>query len=85
MYDESSNISSTPCVNVTLLDDDIPENHLYVTIGLYVASIDSSDVLIVPGKNLTTILILDDDHGMCTEMSFGMLCVLDIRHKQTND
>ena len=57
-------MSSTPCVNVTILDDNIPENVLYLTLGLSVASNDSSSVIIVPGKNETTIAILDSDHGM---------------------
>eukprot|EP00731_Ephydatia_muelleri_P007285 Em0003g1533a len=63
VYDESNNISSTPCVNVTILDDHFPENDLYVTLGLSVASNDSSDVFVGPGKNQTTIKILDDDHA----------------------
>ena len=57
-------MSSTPCVNVTILDDNIPKNELYLTLGLSVASNDSSSVKIVPGKNETTIAILDSDHGM---------------------
>ena len=57
-------MSSTPCVNVTILDDNIPNNELYLTIGLFVASNDSNSVIIVPGKNQTTIAILDSDHGM---------------------
>ncbi|KAL5503337.1 hypothetical protein EMCRGX_G010266 [Ephydatia muelleri] len=64
MYDESNNISSTPCVNVTILDDHFPENDLYVTLGLSVASNDSNDVFVGPGKNQTTVKILDDDHGI---------------------
>ena len=50
-------------MNVTILDDYFPENDLYVTLGLS-ASNDSSDVFVGPGKNQTTIKILDDDHGM---------------------
>ena len=64
MYDESNNISSTPCANVTIQDDFVPENDLNVTIGLSVALNDSKDVFLTPGKNQSTILILDDDHGM---------------------
>ena len=58
-YDELHNTSSIPCVNVTILDDDIPENDLYINIGL---SVDSA--VIFPGKNHTIIKILDNDHGM---------------------
>ena len=54
-------------MNVTILDDYFPENDLYVTIELSVASNDSSDVFVGPGNNQTTIKILDDDHGMCTK------------------
>ena len=57
-------MSSTSCVNVTILDDNIPKNELYLTIGLSVASNDSSSVIILPEKNQTTIAILDSDHGM---------------------
>ena len=64
MYDDSHNISSTPCVNVTILDDYFPENDLYITLGLSVASNNSRDVFVGPGKNQTTIKILDDDHSM---------------------
>ena len=65
-YDELNNLSSTPCVNVTILDDNIPENVLYLTLGLSVASNDSSSVIMLPGKNQTTIAIVDSDHGMFT-------------------
>ena len=51
-------------MNVTILDDFFPENDLYVTFGLLVASNDSTDVFVGPGKNQTTVKILDDDHGM---------------------
>ena len=61
VYDELHNISSTPCVNVTILDDIIPESERYITIDLMTPP---NDVRIVPGKNQTIIAILDDDHGM---------------------
>ena len=51
-------------MNVTILDNYFPENDIYVTIELSVASNDSSDVFVGPGKNQTTIKILDGDHGM---------------------
>ena len=57
-------------MNVTILDDNIPENELYIIIGLSVASNDSSDVIIVPGRNQTTVGILDDDQGI-----FIYLCI----------
>ena len=60
-------MSSTPCVNVTILDDNIPKNILYITIGLSVDSNDFNAVFIVPERNETTIAILDDDHGMCNK------------------
>ena len=63
-YDELNNLSSTPCVNVTILDDHIPENVLYLTLGLSVVSNDSNSVILIPGKNETTIAILDSNHGM---------------------
>ena len=64
-------MSSTPCVNVTILDDNIPENELYITIGLSVDSMDVNAVFIEPGRNVTTIAILDDDHGMCKVHCFS--------------
>ena len=63
-YNELNNISNTPCTNVTIIDNNIPENELYITIGLSVASEDRNMVDIVQGMNQTTIAILDDDHGM---------------------
>ena len=70
-YDERSNTSSMPCFNVTILDDNNPENELYITIGLAVALNDQSDVFIVPGRNQTTVDILDDDHGMFSDWSYA--------------
>eukprot|EP00731_Ephydatia_muelleri_P007287 Em0003g1535a len=75
MYDESNNISSTPCVNVTILDDHFPENDLYVTLGLSVASNDSNDVFVGPGKNQTTVKILDDDHDIEVQMQYPSITV----------
>ena len=75
-FDEFTNTSSTPCVNVTILDDNIPENELYITIGLSVASIDNRGVIIIPGRNQTTIAILDDDHGMF--IYFLVVCKLSV-------
>ena len=49
---------------MTILDDNIPENELYLTLGLSVVSNDSNSVILIPGKNETTIAILDSDHGM---------------------
>ena len=54
-------MNSTHCINVVILDNNLPENTRYITIGLI---IDSSDIAIVPGRNQTIIAILDDDHGM---------------------
>ena len=68
-YDEMHNKSSTPCVNVTILDDEIPENEQFITIGLSVTLHDSSDVFIATGKNQTVISILDDDHGNAINIS----------------
>lgn len=64
VYDELHNITSTPCVNVTIVDDNIPENECYITIGLMTTSNEISNVAIVTEKNQTSIAILDDDHGM---------------------
>ena len=64
VYDELHNITSTPCVNVTIVDDNIPENERYITIGLMTTSNEISNVAIVTEKNQTSIAILDDDHGM---------------------
>lgn len=64
MYDdELHNTTSTPCVNVTILDDNIPENKCYIAIDLLTLSNEIGNVAVVPGKNQTTIAILDDDHG----------------------
>ena len=63
-------------MNVTILDDYFPENDLYVTFGLLVASNDSSDVFVRPGNNQTTVKILDGDHGMCSEL----VIVIHVQH-----
>lgn len=59
IYDALNSIN-TSCVNVTILDDSIPENTLYVTIGLFE---ESSNVFIIPARNQTKIAILDSDTG----------------------
>lgn len=63
-YNELNSTSSTPCTNVTILDNNILENESYITIGLSVASEDRLVVETAPGMNQTIIAILDDDHGM---------------------
>ena len=65
-------------MNVTILDNYFPENDLYVTLGLLVASNDSSDVFVRPGKNQTTIKILDGDHGMCSNEE--LVFVMHVQH-----
>lgn len=62
-YDESSNTSSSSCVNITIIDDNVPENELYITVGLSVAFNDLGAVFVVPEENETVIDIIDDDHG----------------------
>ena len=63
-YNLLNNISSTTCVNITILDDLIPENTLYIIIGLSVPSNESNNAIIAPTKNQSTIAILDGDNGM---------------------
>eukprot|EP00731_Ephydatia_muelleri_P007059 Em0003g1307a len=75
VYDELHNITSTPCVNVTIVDDNIPENERYITIGLMTTSNEISNVAIVTEKNQTSIAILDDDHGITVGFSIPFLQV----------
>ena len=49
---------------MTILDDDVPENEEFITVGLSVISNDYQDAFIIPERNQTVIAVLDnDDHG----------------------
>ena len=61
IYNELNNINNISCVNLTILEDNIPENEQYITIGLFN---ENSNIVIIPSRNQTTIAILDGDAGM---------------------
>ena len=73
MYDEVHNISNTPCVNVTILDDDIPENDKFIILRLSMASYDQNLAITSAGKNQTVIKILDNDHGMLLHVCYSIM------------
>jgi hypothetical protein len=73
MYDEVHNISNTPCVNVTILDDDIPENEKFIILRLSMASYDQNLAITSAGKNQTVIKILDNDHGMLLHVCYSIM------------
>jgi hypothetical protein len=57
------NKSSTPCVNLSVVDDDLPENEDFITLGLAVGPDDKLDVSILQDRQEVIVSILDDDHG----------------------
>lgn len=62
-------------MNITILDDLIPENTLYIIIGLSVPSNESNNAIIAPTKNQTMIAILDGDNGMFHSHCLCKYCV----------